>query len=329
MPAAFRFVGVAFAKTFTKIFGIATITFLGRVPSRDDDKIALVGLLSITWFALLVVLVVPSAAELVMPGLPDDDTLVRFLAAGAALLLPLVNGLVVSRVHNQQGSLIRHLGLGFVYSSVIGALVLGIIVTVPIVRGSYLVRRFDVKNLAVMVGEDAYEDVLEAIRTALHEEGIETEVSETNPALRRMFGGLAWVLGRIFRREHIAHDMRSVTGTLPGGDDFEIILHATDISIIGHKRETTAVAAVLSERLEHPQLYFSWDDDSQEVEDRIEELRDNVHNGGSVNDDEIDRLRRRLRDVELSTEEWNAIRRLLYRLEVERLRAERGVSSRR
>jgi hypothetical protein len=326
----FRFIALAFAKTFSKIFGIATVSFLGRVPSRDGDKVAFVGLMSLTWFALLVAIIVPAAAELLMPGLPDDDETIRWLAVGGAILVPMINGLVIGRFHNRDegpAAVVKHVVYGFGYSTAIGAIVGAIIVVVPILRGSYLIRQFDVKHIAVMIHRDAYDDVVEAVQESLREEGIETEMNEPHFALRRLFDALAWLLGRIFHREYVAHDMKSIRGEMPDGDGeddqgFEIIVHAADISVIGKKRATTAIAAVLSERLLHPKVYFSWDDQSQEIEDRIHGLWEQLREGEKVEAGEVDEIRHALHHISLSTEEWNAIRRLLYRVELEAARSD-------
>lgn len=324
----FRFIALAFAKTFSKIFGIATVSFLGRVPSRDGDKVAFVGLMSLTWFALLVAIIVPAAAELLMPGLPEDDETIRWLAVGGAILVPMINGLVISRFHNRNGgpaAIVKHIIYGFGYSTAIGAIVGAIVVVVPILRGSYLIRQFDVKHLAVMIHRDAYDEVVEAVQDSLREEGIETEVLEPHTVLRRLFDALSWLLGRIFHREYVAHDMKSIRGELPDDDgeedqEFEVIVHAADISVIGKKHATTAIAAILSERLLHPKVYFSWDDESQEFEDRIHALWQQLQDGEKVDAGEIDEIRAALHRIALSTEEWNSIRRLLYRVELKAAR---------
>jgi hypothetical protein len=317
----FRFVALAFAKTFSKIFGFATITFFGRVPSRDDDKVALVGMLSLTWLVVLLAVVVPSLMELAFPGLPDDESLIRLLAVVAAVVLPSLNGVVISRMHNQPdgaGAAIRHLGLGFPYTAVIGAVVVALVVTVPVVKGSRILRRIDLEHIAVMVAHDHYDEILGRIHDVIDGLGLEGEINEPPVVIRRLFQALAWMEGNIFRRDHAARQIRSVQGEVDG-EPFEVILHATDITIIGRRREASRIAAALAENLDHPELYFSWDDDAQHLEDRIRETRERVAAGDTVSEDEVEELRGGLRHLELSLEEWSAIHRRLCRLEIERL----------
>lgn len=326
MPQVLRMFAVAFAKTFSKIFGIATITFFGRVSSRDDDKVAFVGLASITWFALIGAVFVPTIGELMLAGALDDPTLIRIISLAAVVLIPPLNGLIVSRCHNQDGAwrgALRQTVYGYVYTAVIGATVVGIVLVVPAVKASHIVRRFDLKHLAVMVPDEEYDAVVETIRELLEHEDIDAEITKPNVALRKLFAALAWVEGRIFRREYAARDMMSVRGEVVGSF-YEVIVHATDITIVGEREQSSYIYAVLAEGLDHPGLYFTWDDASQRIEDEIREARRRLRDGGSVDPATIERLRDELRDTELSTEEWNSVRRLLYRLELERMAAAHG-----
>jgi hypothetical protein len=324
VPAFLRVIALAFAKTFSKLFGIATITFFGRVPSRDDDKVAFVGLASITWLATIPGLIHPPLIELVVPFLPDDEALLRGIAAALVIGIPPVNGYIVTRVHNADGGLrnvLKHLVIGYGYTTAIGFLVLGLVLVVPVVKASHLVRRYDLRDMAVMIAPDAYDEIVEEVQRTITDAGYETEITHPNPAIRRLFIGLVWMEERIFcRTGHVAHEMRSIRGEVEG-DPFEVIVHATDITVVGRSRETSTIYALLAEQLDHPSMYFSWDDASQEVEDEVRRLRRRVAEGESLPADEVAAVRDRLREMQLSTEEWNAIRRLIYRLQLERARA--------
>jgi hypothetical protein len=328
--AFLRLLSVAFAKTFSKLFGVATISFFGRVPSRDDDKVALVGVLSVAWLVAVVAAFVPAVAEAVFPVLEDDDV-TRTVAVSLGIGLPLVNGLVISRIYNRNAdgalAVAKHLVYGYGYSVAVGFVVLGIVFVVPVLKASHLARRYDLKHLAVMVEHDEYDDALEEIRETLARHDIDTDVTDPHPAIGKLFTALTWVEGRIFDRHDLARDMKVLNGRLADGGRFEIILHATDISIIGEKRESSCVAAILAEDLDSPAFYFTWDDASQELEDRIRALRDRLEAGEHVDPAEVEALSDELRDLLLSPEEWNAVRRLLYRLELDCVQQQAHASS--
>lgn len=317
----FRLLAVAFAKTFSKIFGFATITFFGRVPSRDDDKVAFVGVLSLAWLALLAASVAPDLAELTTPAFPEDDQLIRWLAVAGAATIPALNGAVISRMHNQPAgaaALARNVAGGYPYTAVISVVVVALVVTVPVVKGSRILRRIDLEHIAVMVPEDTYDEVIGRIHEVVTGIGLDAEITRPPAPIRRLFQALAWAEASIFRRDHVAREIRSVQGDVEG-EPFEVVLHATDITVIGRRRESSRIAAALAEHLDHPGLYVSWDDEAQQVEDRIRDGRDRLARGDPVGRDEIEELREELRSLELSLEEWSAIHRRLCRLEIEHL----------
>jgi hypothetical protein len=323
MPIA-RMLVLAFAKTFSKLFGVATITFFGRAPSRDDDKVALVGVLSLLWLFTIPAVFIPEYAEMIIPLLPDDEMLLQLLATVLVVGIPPLNGFVISRLHNRDGGageVAKHLVYGYGYSLALSVLVVALIVVVPVVKGSYILRRFDLQHIAVMIDRDCYDDIVEQVCEALEGHGIDTEVIDPHWTIRRLFSALVWVEGRIFRRNDMSRKMKIVRGELDDGAWFEVTVHATDISIIGQKHESSLVYAILAEDLDSEDVYFSWDDDSQEIEKRIRELRKRLNEGDEVEPEEITAVCDDLRDMELSPEEWNAIRRMLYRLEVDCYRA--------
>jgi len=114
--------------------------------------------------------------------------------------------------------------------------------------------------------------------------------------------------GQIFRRT-MSRKMKVLSGHIDEDRWFEVTLHATDLSVIGRKEETTYIMAILSEELDERNLYFSWDDSSQALEDRIRHAQDAVERGEDLDPQVISELCEDLRERALSTEEWNAIRR--------------------
>lgn len=318
MPV-FRMVALAFAKTFSKLFGVATITFFGRAPTRDDDKLGIVGLLSLAWVFVVVAVFVPALAEVLFPFLPDDEAFVRGAAIAGAVVLPPIIGVILTRLENRDSgprAVAREAVFGYPYAAVVGLLVIALVVVVPIVKVSYIFRMFDLKHIAVMIPPDKFRAVLDEIREALVAHGIEVEIRDPERPILWVFQGLAFVEGKIFRRS-MTRRMKVLTGHIDGGDDrwFEVTVHATDISIIGRKAETTCIMAILSEDLDERNMYFTWDDSSQALEDRIAACQTAVERGEEVDEGDITRMCTELRELSLSSEEWNAVRRQLYRLE--------------
>jgi hypothetical protein len=313
-----RFVVYGVAKTLSKVFGLATMAFFGRMPSRDDDRMALIGLLSITWLPVLAAVVYPPIAEFLIPFAPEDEGLLRLIAVGLALVTPAVVGAVVATLHNHAGSSHRHRLLhvlhGYWYTPVIAFAVTGVIVTVPFVKTSHILQRFGVERLLVMIPEGTYDAALDHVVASLRRRGVEADVEEPSRPIGAMFRLLGFVLGHIFDRD-VADRLQVVRGYDADGGWYEVNVHAADLSIVGKEKQVCRIHAILAEELDERQVYFTWDDDSQALEDRMRELRVQLASGEEPDLDEVRQLAEDLATLRLDNEEWNNVRRNLYRLE--------------
>ncbi len=322
-----RFVVMGLAKMLSKLFGLATMTFFGRMPSRDDDKMALVALLALTWLTAVAAAVYPDLAEM-LPGMPEDDSTRRLIALAVVVLLPVVNGVIISRIHNRPGGLtdtLVQLAAGYLHTAIIGGVVVGAVLVVPMVKAAYILRRFETQHLLVMIPEGSYDDAYEHIIDLLEQHDAAPERAKANPLVRLMFRALTFVVARIFRRR-VATGMRVIRGELGDAGWYEITVHATDITILGRDTETSMLLPMLADELDERVLYFTWDEDSQAVEDRMRDCRQRLEDGDEVDPSEVAELADEVRGLGLDKEEWDALRRNLYRLErdVYRERADRG-----
>jgi hypothetical protein len=326
VPAILRVVVYGFAKILSKAFGLATIAFFGRMPSRDDDRIALVGLLSLTWIPVLVAIPVPAVGEFIIPFVPDDDALIRAVAVAIAVIIPFANGFLVSGLHNHDGLSRAHTGRellrGWRYTAVIGFTMSAVVVVVPIVKASHLARRYEVERLMVMIPADRQDALVQHVCEVLHDRGIEAGPEPPATILRKLFGAMAYVLGQIFRRE-VARDLVTIRGEDADEGFFEVAVHASDLTIVGKQKQVCRVYAVLAEGLDPRVVYVTWDDASQALEDRLRAQWQRLDDGEPVDDDEVAQLSEDLATLELDQEEWNGLRRHLYRLERDAARAAR------
>jgi hypothetical protein len=317
----FRFIAVGIAKTLSKVFGLATMSFFGRMPSREDDKIALVAIVSIGWIPIVVAMFLPEFAELIIPFAPDDDEVTRWLAIGLAVIIPLVVGVTVAMMRNNRRRGWRHMGIqvlmGYPYTAIIGGTVALVVIVVPLVKIAYLLRRFEVMRVLVMIESGSYEQALDHLVDRLEAHGIRVRVSRPHWSIDRLFRLLGWVLGRIFERD-VADEMRVLR---PEDEDihrdewFEITLHATDMTIVGPQEIASRLHAILVDAMDERVLYLTWDDESQALEDRIRDARERLDAGEQVERAETAELVDGLSQLALGKEEWDAVRRLIYRLE--------------
>ena len=317
----FRFVAVGIGKALSKVFGLATMAFFGRLPSRDDDRVALVGVASLTWVSLVVASLWPALAELFIPFVDDEDV-ARIVAIVLTVVVPLVIGGVVATMHNNRDAgamtMLRYVLSGYVYALVIGCTMTAIVITVPLLKASYIVRRFKVTRMMVMIPDGRYDESIDEVRCILERSAGEAEEEELHPVIRGLFRMLGWILGRLFDKE-VPAQMRVLRGR-QDGDWFEVTVHAADVSMIGNRRVVHRLRAALAEHLGDEVVYLTWDDDAQQIEDDARDQRARIRDGEPVDADELDQLVRRLAELQLDQEPWDALRRLLYRLELENLR---------
>ena len=313
-----RFIAFGIAKTLSKVFGLATMAFFGRLPSRDDDKLAAIGLLSITWVPVVIAIGVPELAELLIPFAPEDEQVLRALAIAITILLPLTVGGLVALVHNRAGtqgpSRAAAMVHGFWYTPVIGLTVVAIVLVVPLLKAGQLARRFTVQRLLVMIPQGSFDETLERTVDVLRRRGLSAEVQHPNRLLATMFRLLGFILGHIFGRD-VADRMRVIRGADADGGFYEVTLHASDVTILGRRKQASRVHAILAEELDERVVYFTWDDASQALEDRIREHRRDLDADRSPDLAEVRQLAEELAALQLDPEEWNNTRRLLYRLE--------------
>jgi hypothetical protein len=313
-----RFVAYGLAKTLSKVFGLATMAFFGRMPSRDDGRMSFIGLVSISWIPVLAAIVYPPLGEFLIPFASDDETILRVMAIILAIAMPAAVGALVATLHNHEGSSaphkLKHVLHGFWYTPVIAFAVTGVIITVPFVKTSHILQRFDVQRLLVMIPEGTYDAALDHIVESLRRRGVTAEISEPSAVIGRMFRLLGFVLGHIFDRD-VADQLMVVTGHDADDGWFEVNVHAADLSIVGKEKQTCRIHAILAEELDERQVYFTWDDDSQELEDRMREIREQVEADEEPDLDEVRQLAEDLATLRLDAEEWNNVRRNLYRLE--------------
>lgn len=324
-----RFVPLLLAKSLSKLFGLATAIFFGRVPSRDDDKASLVGLLSLVWLALLPAVAVPAVAETMLPMLPEDDALLRATAAGLVLAGgPAIGGLI-GRTSNRRehgGRLALTAVQGYGYALIIGALVVALVLVVPVVKASHLVRRLEMQHMAVMISPEAFDDVRDHIVATLRAHDLDVRPSGENRMMAALFHALVWVEEKIFWRD-MAHRISHIRGELAHGP-LVVELHPTDLAVRGRRADATYAFGVLADTLDHRHVYFSWDTAAQDLEDRVHHLRRRAADGEPCSDEEIAGLAEELRTLRLGPEQWSAIRRQIHRLEVDVVRARLGEPAR-
>ncbi|HET7579843.1 MAG TPA: hypothetical protein VFK33_11240 [Bacillales bacterium] len=316
MPVLLRFIIAVFAKIFSKLFSMATVVFLGRAPSRDDSKISLIGVLSLYWLFVAASLLSPALANAAVPFLPNNPIVIQIASISLLIAIPLIVGWLTTKLQNynkEEFSIKKQLLMAYPYTILLGFLIVALIVALPVIKAPLFLKGYKVENLKIMIHKGKYEEALGQIENILTRHEMRTQVRDPHKVLTALQMILVWVLESIFKR-HMSKNMKIIEGK-HRRQSFQITVHATDISMAANRETIGEVMALLSEELDETFMYFSWDDESQKIEDRIEELRTAMDDGRSIEESDITEMIAQLRTLGLSKEDWNGIRRQLYQLE--------------
>ncbi|MCE7791911.1 hypothetical protein K8O68_05695 [Salipaludibacillus sp. CUR1] len=312
-----RIIMTAIAKTLSKVFSMATLTFFGRLPTQDDAKMSFMGLVSLYWIYIVFSVIFPDLAGTFIPFIPDDEFIIRLVSISLAVLLPMTVGYTSLKLENRDpdASTIKQIMMGFPYAGILGSLSMLLIIVIPLVRLPRLLKMHTQEQFAIMIRKGKYDEVLDEVKDILNDYDFEPEVHNPRKPVWYCFISLSYVLEHIFNRK-IAKKMKYLTVDVEG-TQVEVTVHATDISLIGPKNEVLQVKHILAEEIEPDNLYFSWDDSTQEIEEQIIDLKHQVEAGENINLDRLTDITVKLRKSSLENEDWDAIRRQIYKLEID------------
>ncbi|KZZ84608.1 hypothetical protein [Bacillus sp. SJS] len=306
--------GIA-SKALSKLFSFATASFLGRVPSKDDSKVSLIGVLSFYWLLVAITFIFPKASRSLIPLAPDDPNLVRLMAAVLLIGIPLFNGWLTTRVENYSGnhhSFFMQILMGFPVTIIMSFLVVSLVITIPIIKAPYIINMYYLDTIKIMIKKGQFDQVYDQMKEILSDFTFKEE--DPPKVMQYQFNFLTWVQSKIFHK-HMSKDMRVLKGE-EDGEHFQIILHATDIAITAKRKTATKLRSILAESINEEYVYFSWDDPSHEIEDEILKYKHRLANNEDVSAENIKRLAEKIKETGLSQEEWNSIRRQIYKLQI-------------
>ncbi|WP_280771019.1 hypothetical protein [Salipaludibacillus daqingensis] len=303
------------AKLLSKVFSMATLTFFGRIPTQDSSIISFMGIASLYWLYIAASVLFPDLAEMFIPFIPDDETLIRIISIALAILLPLSVGFASTKIENRDKdfSFVKQLLMGFPYSFILGSLSMLLVVIIPLLKLPSLLKMHRQEQFAIMIRKGKYDKVLDEITSILKDYDLHVSIHDPKKPVWYCFVVLSFVLEHIFNKK-ISKKMNYINVEIDN-ETVEVTIHATDISILGPKNEVLQVKHILSEELKPEHLFFSWDDSVQQIEDEINQLNHKVEKGESFEWDKLQDITARLRRSSLENEDWNAIRRQIYKLE--------------
>ena len=324
----------AISKSASFALGWATSLYFGQVPGRQGRFLSLISLAAAGWVIVLIGFAIPLMAGAAADAaglIPRNFSVapVHALGLGAAIVggPPLLAGLAVwAEFHEERsvGAWLRAIPASYPSTLSLGLAVLEMVVITP-----YLliqrVRHDEVTlQVPLVLREEADDDdMLETITAAAR--SLELEPRDVGEAS----GPRAWPL-RI-----VAYAVRHLLGAVVRGRPTRVMLgaiqvyaYATNISITGPAGEAYPIRAAIEREIAFANLYLTWSEDSQRLEDELSEVYSDGRDAAQRRD-RLAEVQGRIDAAELGSEEWNLLYRLRLQLEVAARDGRKAVSGRR
>jgi hypothetical protein len=208
----------------------------------------------------------------------------------------------------------------------LGASVLQMVAVTPVLLFQRWRQKKKYVQVSLVMREGSDDDAMvEALRDALDSIGIrDVDVSEAT-------GPKVWPMRTVgFAAEHLLGAVVRGDPVRMASDEIEIFAYATNISIQGPKEETYRVRAAVQRKLGFHDAYLTWNDDAQEIEERLLTAHRDANGDVEALRERLDEIQDAMDTASLNSEEWNVLyrRRLQVELAARADRDEREAAAR-
>ena len=324
----FAFLGRFVSRFLNMAFGWASTLLFGQVPQSRQLLLSVVSLGSIVWIATLIGVLVPAAGTFLVAAvpLPDwiDDGVVRLVMLVAAVVLPIVIGVgglfIVDKADRPSGmAAVVQVLRGYPYAAVLALTLVLMLIVAPVRKVRSLFKRWEDAHIPLVVKPGGYDRVADDLEHAIDRSGINVARAGAPRILEVPSKVLAAVGGAGVRR--LVPDRLLVLKN----PELEIMIHPSDIALSGTKHAVARGRASIASRLTFTAAYLTSTKESQEVEDRLEQIWRGVRAIEGTDDvpGRLQELRTELEGVDAAVQtlsvpydEWEVLYR--QRLQVER-----------
>lgn len=270
--ALFAALGRVVGRVANMAVGWASVLLFGRVPQDKQLLLTAVTLGSLAWVAALVGVLVPSVGTFLLAAIPRPtfvpELWVRLAMLAVAIVLPLLIGLATTFLL-EAGRRPRGAGIvvqvlrGYPYAAVLAITIAFLAIVALIRKARSLVKRWEDGHVPIIVKPGAYERVTDALESALDEAGLDAH-RERAPRTLELPARLLGAVGG-----------SGVKGLVPDrlvelkASDLEILVHPSDVALLGRKDAVARARAALTSRLTHTDAYLTTAKEAQQVEDRL------------------------------------------------------------
>jgi hypothetical protein len=262
------------SKLLNTVFGWATMLLFGKVPQDKQLALSAISFGSVLWLVVLIGIAFPAVGVFLLSFVPIprwvDQSWIRIAMVVAAVVIPLIVGLLARRIARATGSK-RGEGLGAIlrgYPITLGLALTLIMLTLvaPLMQARQIIRRWSTTHVPVIVEPPEYLTVVSQVEKALGGEGMRTTPHRASWMIRVPTKVLTLLAGRAFA-SFVADQL-----TVLRGKDFEVMIHPADMVISGKEETATRVRVTIAERLIFSDANLTWTKEANEIEDQLTAL---------------------------------------------------------
>ena len=308
--------------------GWATTMIFGRVPEKRQIYVSVMTFGSLVWIAVVVGIAFPSVGTFLLSFVPlpswVDRKWVRLAMTVAAVVLPALVGTVSLLLRDPDErptglARLRTVLRGYPFTLGLAVTLLMMCVLAPVMKLQTLMRRWASQHIPVVVRSEDYDDVLEQVQRVLAAGGWRTDRRPASWMVRLPTRVLTLLAGRTLDA-YVAQQLTTLRG-----ERFEAVLHPSDLVLSGEERQVVRARSLLAEHLAFGKAYLTWTKDAQALEDEMRSVHRRLALGPESRDSgglgpALDHVDSRLKDLDVTYEEWEVLfrQRLLLRLVAQR-----------
>jgi hypothetical protein len=319
-------------KLLNMIFGWATTLLFGKVPQDKQLELSVITFGSVLWLVVVVGIAFPAFGVFLISFVPIprwvDDSWIRIGMIVAAVVIPLVVGVLAQRIArengNQQGVGLGAIVRGYPITLGLSLTLLMLTIVAPLIMLSKVVRRWTTTHVPVIVEPHEYLTVVGQIEHALAGESMRTRRHQASWMIRAPTKLLTMLAGQTFAK-FIADKL-----TVLNSKDFEVMVHPADMVISGKEQAATRVRVVIADRLVFSEANLTWTKEATDIEDQLTALwKDMRARGAEFTTTQaparLVAIQERVHETALPYEEWEVIARSIARVDEAILAVAAGV----
>ena len=310
IQAILAFVTRSAGRLLNTAFGWATVMLFGQVPQDRQVYLSIIAFGSVAWIVALVGILFPSLATFLFAfvTVPTwiDKRWIRLGMLVGAVLIPAVVGWLSTRLVDPEerprrsGPLARAILKGYPFTLGLALTLVVMTVFAPLLKLRTLARRWTMQHVAVIIKPEDYPDVVSDVQRALRAGGLEMEPRPANWMLRVPTKLLA-LSARNSAAPFVADYLTNLVSPR-----VEVLVHPSDIVIVGAEFDVARARAILAEHLTYTKAYLTWTKEANQIEERLGALWRSETSAATARRElaEVDRL---LRSQKLAYEEWEVL----------------------